>query len=171
MQVNDNARISTCITIVLPGYSFEVNPLNLITALSNFTCIFPIGLCFRNRDYITLFVLLFLSTFSFISHLIENHKHGMGLPQHSEKLSFWTNRMDGLGCLILGIRMIPMLWKVLRLLSGPFILSSLGLFALLLISESEKTIKTRTRFIITHSIWHIGAFLMIWHVLYLFYLT
>ena len=50
---------------------------NVIVALSNYPAILPINTALDNRDFGTFAVINFVATASFISHLFENHKHGM----------------------------------------------------------------------------------------------
>lgn len=51
--------------------------LNLVVALTNITCFYPIYISLFNEDYLTMCCIIFVSFFSFISHLFENYKHGM----------------------------------------------------------------------------------------------
>src|SRR3989304_7064998 len=78
--------------------------LNLFVALSNFTCVYPIYTSFKSHDYITTMIISFVSLFSFLSHLFENHKHGMKGIIKSKKISYILNRLDVLGCIFVIIR-------------------------------------------------------------------
>ena len=57
---------------------------------------------------ITFYCILYVSVLSFISHLVENHKHdmpGVGFPK---KFSYIMNRLDVLGCLIVLYRLVDL---------------------------------------------------------------
>ena len=50
---------------------------NLLVSLTNLTCLLPLYTTIINKDYYTFMSILFVSLASVISHLVENHKHGM----------------------------------------------------------------------------------------------
>lgn len=145
------------------------NFLNLITSLSNIVCLYPLKLSYDNNDNLTFYTLLFLFIASFVSHLIENHKHGMGDPYVSQNISYVLNRVDNVAAVMFAIRMIPIVLKVQYQIDRSDIVLTMITCCLGWISESEQTLKTRTRYIICHSLWHIGAFLMINQILLIYY--
>src|SRR5665648_393423 len=78
---------------------------NLITAITNAPCIYPIYLSYAKSDYITTSILSFVSVASIVSHLAENHKHGMpGLFNISTNTSYILNRLDVFGAIMTGMR-------------------------------------------------------------------
>lgn len=148
---------------------------NLVVALSNLTCLFPIWKTYDQGDLITLCLISFVSVASFVSHLFESHKHGMTGFGVDPKISFLLNRFDVLGVFLFFSRMIYLWWASgleLSLIRDHFELfcQLVFLFCLLLISEYDKTDKTKRIFIITHSLWHLGIFMMINKYLDIFYL-
>ncbi len=48
---------------------------NLLVALSNYLSIYHIYTSFKNEDYLTIMCIFRFALFSFLSHLVENHKH------------------------------------------------------------------------------------------------
>ena len=138
---------------------------NIIVALSNVLSFYPIYISYFKRDYITTSLLSFVSTTSFISHLIENHKHGMPGIGFSKKMSYIMNRFDVLGCIMVSARLLYLYnskynfsLKIIKnnkfkflLMASPFILGR--------ISEYDKyNTALKTRYIITHSLWHLSIF-------------
>lgn len=67
---------------------------NLIVAVSNFPAIYPIITCYQNQDYITLITIGFVAIASLLSHVVENHKHGMPGIGVSNQISYLLNRFD-----------------------------------------------------------------------------
>jgi hypothetical protein len=139
---------------------------NLLVAFSNFPCVYPISQSYDKGDYLTTSVIAFVSIASFVSHLIENHKHGMPGIGFSKKVSYYSNRLDVLGCVLAGSRFAYLYYAkyglpidiilanklTFLLLTGPVIL--------LKISEYDKyNPKLKYRYIITHSIWHMSIFM------------
>lgn len=140
---------------------------NIIVALTNIPCIFPIYRSFIHHDYWTFAALTFVSIGSIVSHLIENHKHGMiGFPNISKETSYLWNRIDVLGSRLLIIRLLYLFYKKCHLsmiINHPsqwFIMLSPILF--LKVSEYDKyNARLKPVYIVTHSIWHITVFLSI----------
>lgn len=77
--------------------------LNYIVALSNLPILCPLKLAIMNGDYWTGASIGFVGSMSFISHLIENHKHGMEGIGLSKQVSYLLNRFDVLGCVIFSV--------------------------------------------------------------------
>lgn len=131
---------------------------NLIVASTNCLAYFPIITSFNQEDYLTCFLLVFVATASFISHLVQNHKHDMpGMFDFSHNISIWTNYLDILGCILVVNRLLHLFYerwkwnKELILIIYHFVLA----YALNLVSEN--TISKNT-FIICHSLWHLLIF-------------
>lgn len=134
---------------------------NIMMAVSNLTCILPIYCCYTHQDYISMCCIGSLSIFSMISHLIENHKHGMmGIPGISKEQSILFNRLDVLFCYIVIFRLLY-LCNYGMLLSQYYFMTIIPCCALMVISEYDKyNIQLQTRYLITHSIWHFTVFLI-----------
>ena len=163
----------------------KINRLNLITSLSNITCILPIYEAYsRNAIYLTI-IIINSAFWSFVSHLYENHKHGMGLKIHSKKFSYYTNMLDGISAFILCYWMSCLLFNYcmktieeifeykdediimifLYILTDKCLLriftTILSFFAFS-ISQIDESKDTRKIYLIFHSIWHITIFLNLW---------
>jgi hypothetical protein len=140
---------------------------NLLVAVTNLPVILPLLVTWNNNDFLSFFVIAFVGFFSFVSHLVENHKHGMpGFFSVSTSTSYLLNRFD-----VLGVYMT--LGRFLYLYSLKFGFSTefitkhyiligalTGSFMLNIISEYDKSYETKMLFIITHSIWHISIFII-----------
>ena len=78
---------------------------NLIVALTNFPALLSIKKTLLHDDYKTCGILIFLTTWSVISHLIQNHKHNMpGIGNFSISTSKLTNYLDIVGSVLIGFR-------------------------------------------------------------------
>ncbi|AKI80017.1 hypothetical protein QJ850_gp682 [Acanthamoeba polyphaga mimivirus] len=145
---------------------------NLIVAISNFPALFPIGLSLLKKDFITFGIITFVSTASFISHLIENHKHGMSGIGFSQRTSYVWNRLDVLGC-VLSIARFSYLYYNIHGLSVVSIVNNKWLFAMIIpafillrVSEYDKyNPNLKTRYIITHCMWHVCIFNLMYYFL------
>lgn len=146
--------------------------LNLIVASSNIPAVYPLYVSLLHSDYLTFGAIAFVSTFSFLSHLFENHKHGMNgikFVTTSKSFSYILNRLDVLGCILTAMRYIQIIIELDGLfidkinkifLTQPALLSMMftGL-TLNMVSEHDKyNPKLRTFYVITHSFWHLIAF-------------
>ncbi len=141
---------------------------NIVVAFSNIVALFPIMTTIKHNDYLTTLSLIFVFLMSLLSHLIENHKHGMPGVGFSTTASYFMNRLDVLGCFIVIIRMLYIFYQVhqFRLViiyqNVTLFLCAAIIFAILQISEFDKyNSKLRNQYIITHCIWHIGIFYII----------
>lgn len=136
---------------------------NLFVASTNLPILLPLYLSYENNDYVTGLSLLFLGIFSFTSHLFENHKHcmpGFGL---SKKVSYILNRLDVLGCIILGPRLLYFAYLNPLILSWNMMLVLLILGGLNFASEYDKSsLELKNRYILLHSLWHVGIFIWIY---------
>lgn len=130
---------------------------NWIVASSNAPVIMCIYYAWCNRDFISSMLLAFVGFASFVSHLVENHKHGMpGAIKVSQSASLAWNTLDKIGVFLCVVRGIQLFWNHIPSL---WLLICMGLSLLLnLISESDKTPATKTRFIILHCAWHVTIF-------------
>lgn len=141
---------------------------NLLVAVSNIPCLYPIYVAMTNKDYLTTAALTFVSGASFTSHLVENHKHGMPGIGFSKTVSYYLNRLDVLGCILVSSRLAYLYWQN-HGLNFNLIINNKLTFAIYLlpiiflrISEYDKyNAALRNRYIITHCIWHISVFTMI----------
>jgi hypothetical protein len=150
--------------------------LNFITSVTNFTAYFPIYTSFVNNDIITTSCLSFVATMSTFSHLVENHKHGMSGIGCSKELSIITNKLDVLGCVIM-IGRLGYLYYYKMGFSPKLLCDNKTLFMITLLlficnklSEYDnQNVKLRNRYVVLHSIWHMGIYLSINKFLHLIY--
>jgi hypothetical protein len=138
---------------------------NVLVAFSNVSCIYPLYVSFKQNDWITFGSVGFVSVASFVSHLFENHKHGMPGFGLSQNVSSMLNKFDMLGCTMVMLR-FPYLfnkkygnnYKILAN-NWELSLSAILCWLLLRISEYDKyNPKLKTMYITTHCIWHMGIF-------------
>lgn len=140
---------------------------NVIVAFTNFPVILPLETAWKNNDITSFFVILFVGVASIVSHLAENHKHGMpGLFTISKSRSYLLNRLDVMGVYITLLRFLYLYFTKFGL-STQFIILNYKLccalicsFMLNIISEYDKTQNTKNIFIVTHSLWHIFIFIL-----------
>lgn len=138
---------------------------NILVAFSNIPCYFPIRTALQNSDSLTASALIFVSSASFLSHLVENHKHGMPGIGISRQVSYILNRFDVLGCIMVGLRFGCLFYSKYGLSIKPlflnkqlFLFSALS-FLFLRISEHDKyNPKLKYLYIPAHCIWHISIF-------------
>lgn len=141
---------------------------NIIVAFSNLPCLLPIYTSIYNNDLFTAIPIVSVSLFSFVSHLIENHKHGMPGIGLSTKISYFANRLDVISCIAVILRMLFIYYQRYGLVlhNNCFFLSLLMSFVILQISEYDKyNAKLRNRYIVCHYIWHISIFLLMQYFL------
>lgn len=128
--------------------------LNILLALTNVIGLIPVYSCYVRGDIPTALILFYTVTFSFLSHLVENHKHdmiGIGL---SRRHSYILNRLDVLFCFITLFRFLQV-YNIFR--DYRFVTFTLKLLIINLISEYYTP---RHMYVITHSIWHVGIYLL-----------
>jgi len=143
---------------------------NCLVAFSNIVALAPLHTALQHNDYGTLTTIGFVASMSFLSHLVENHKHGMKGIGFSQNVSYILNRLDVLGCVVTsswftylyvtkyGYNLnIVMNNKLLFLLyASPIIL--------LRISEYDKyNAKHRNMYIVSHIMWHASIFYVMNH--------
>ena len=159
--------------IIIIYYNLNITMiLNIIVAFSNIPCIYPILLSLKNRDHITTIAITYVAAASFLSHLVENHKHGMPGIGFSKQTSYMLNRLDVAGCFIMAFRIgyiyfskYGFSFDTINKNKFTFMLYFLP-FILMRISEYDKyNPNLRSMYIITHSIWHISIFSTIHHFL------
>lgn len=144
---------------------------NILVAGSNVFGLCPIMRSYQRQDYITTGAIGFVTGASFLSHLIENHKHGMpGLAcfGFSTNTSYFLNRLDILGCILVSCRLGYLYLKKHSLSLRPILnskyllIGSLFALSLNLISEYDKyNINLKGMYIMTHICWHTSIFLII----------
>lgn len=135
---------------------------NLFMALSNLTCILPIYTSWRFKDGKTCLCLCLVSTASFVSHLVENHKHGMPgfFPEMKRSVSYAWNRIDVLGCLILISRLLYLYVNIYGLILEVQLLPLSLPILLNLISEYDQyNPDLKIRYLCLHSLWHLMVFI------------
>lgn len=140
---------------------------NIVVAFSNAPCIYPLYITYKNKDWITFSSVAFVSGASFVSHLFENHKHGMPGLGLSTNTSYILNRFDVLGCVIVITRVAYLFYKKYGFDSTVvkenylLVLAASLCGICLRISEYDKyNPKLKTMYIATHSVWHVGIFLV-----------
>jgi hypothetical protein len=140
---------------------------NILVAFSNTFAIFPIYQSIIYGDYLTCLVLTFVTS-SFISHLVENHKHGMPGIGFSKNISYFLNRLDVFGCVMVILRLMYLYWLtngfyLMWIYNNNIIVYwSLITFSLNFISEYDKyNVTLQPLYLVTHILWHINIFLLI----------
>jgi len=138
---------------------------NLIVAFSNLPCVYPLYIAYTNNDILTFGAIAFVSTASFVSHLIENHKHGMPGIGFSENISYIANRFDVLGCIGVISRFAYIFYKKYgfnaEIIKQNYMLvfcASLCMMCLRISEYDKYNPELRTMYISTHTIWHMGIF-------------
>lgn len=135
-------------------------------ALTNIPAISPIYTTFMKGDSLTLVSIAFVALASFVSHLVENHKHGMpGLEYgflKSQTISYVLNRIDVIGCYLalarFGYLLVYHQSYVIYITWVDQFQLALAL-ALLCISEYDKyNPALKPIYIMTHSAWHVYIF-------------
>jgi len=133
--------------------------LNVVVALTNFAAYVPLCALWYQRDYTTWSCLVFLATFSFVSHLYESHKHGMkgfGTPVF---VSYLLNRLDVLGCVLLGLRGSYLWYYEFWPFPTQLVVAGCALICLGVSEYDKYNPKRRTLYVVCHSIWHVLAYL------------
>ena len=135
---------------------------NLPTTITNLLFLLPISKAYHHNDYLTASAISAVGTASFISHLVENHKHGMpGMIDVSKNTSYFLNRLDIFGCVIVALRFGYIFitnWKRMRI-SRMEVILTLSALICNMASEYDKH-NSRLKYCLyipLHSIWHIMA--------------
>ncbi len=133
---------------------------NIVVAITNLPAYYPIMIAFNKGDMITGYLILNVAVASFISHLFESHKHGMpgfGMPP---KASFLLNLWDILGCILVIIRFLYLIYYVqISFPSYENIFYIIIAYIFHLISQYDNT-KYKWLYILSHCIWHILIFIV-----------
>lgn len=145
-----------------------------MVALTNLPALVPIFTAYSNNDLWTCAALCFVATASFISHLVENHKHGMpgflrGVSVHQSLM--WM-RIDQLACDVVLLRFLVLLFLHPSWPQSLFtIMYKEGvtlacLFTTLQVSEYDKYNPTlKHAYIFARSWWHIEIFFFLNRIL------
>lgn len=147
--------------------------LNLLVAASNFPVCYPLYASYLNKDPITFAAIIFVGSASFLSHLVENHKHGMKGIGFSEKTSYILNRSDVLGVGLVTARLTYLFLNKYGLSVGQLLWNNKLIFmascilpVFNLVSERDKyNPSLRNKYIVTHCIWHVGIFCLMGYAL------
>ena len=140
---------------------------NILLAATNFTSLYPLYIAWNN-DIITFIILLNVTLASIFSHLFECHKHDMrGYYFHNKTLSYVLNRWDVIGCMIMIMRLLYMLYNLhLLWILSHYFRPLFMLYIVLSISEYDKyNPYLKYVYICMHSIWHLGIFIIIGDIL------
>ena len=127
---------------------------NMLCAVTNLCAYWPITNAFNNGDVCTGTILSYVATASFISHLVECHKFDMPGVGFSTRTSYILNRMDVLGCALVGFRLSYLVAQ--HGLTQRLALCGLGALCLNVISCHGHN--SKTFYLVTHNLWHVAAF-------------
>jgi len=145
---------------------------NIVVALTNYPVIYSIDLAFDKMDYLTGIILLNIGSASFLSHLIENHKHGMPGIGFSSSTSYYLNRWDVISCILVAIRFGYLYWKkydcnmTTLIKNKSMIFEFVFAMVILHLSECDRyNPKLKYMYIILHGTWHLKIFNLLYHFL------
>jgi len=127
-------------------------------AVTNLPILAPIYLACNHRDYWTAIAVGFVFVASFVSHLVENHKHGMpGFIKVSEQVSYYWNRVDVAGCALVAARVLYLYARHRPPITRKDVLLMGFSLAMNVVSEYDKYNPSLKWFpyIALHSIWHV----------------
>lgn len=137
----------------------DMSHWNVVTACTNLVAIWPIRNLIRKQDELTASLLIFAAWASFVSHLLESHKHGsigFGFPK---PWSLRLNYLDRLGCALLIPRVTYIALTQMRNKNLCLFLGCASLcFVANKISEADHSPLTQTRYLLFHNFWHAGIF-------------
>ena len=149
---------------------------NLFVALTNFPIVLPLRAALKNRDYVTVFTVGFVGVASFLSHLVENHKHEMpgflslfGIDFPLE-WSYGLNRCDVLGVILVSLRFGQIYHQRFGWCFRPIIQKGClvkWVFAVCLNLFSEHGTELKWVYLITHCAWHFWVFVLMEEFYYL----
>ncbi len=147
---------------------------NILIACSNYPAIKIIQSTQNNNDIITYIILLFTISISFLSHLFENHKHGMSGWYLSRDWSFFLNRLDLLGVIVTLSRFLYLYyikygWDLSVLIPHqyPLFLTFSGIVFNIISEYDQQNPELKAIYIIAHIMWH----LIFFDVMDYFYIT
>jgi len=141
-----------------------MNEFNVFMAITNIFGFIPLHKTIVMKDFITASCLLYVITFSFLSHLVENHKNnGMRGIGYTTNVSIILNRFDISGCVIVFFRFLYLYINTFGISLNFFQEHSQFTFWLLIAficnKISEKT-SNLLFYIIFHSLWHLLIFML-----------
>lgn len=138
------------------------NRWNIVTAMTNAEAIYPLYVCYKAGDPSMAYLVAVAATASLVSHLFENHKHGMEGFGFSRRISIATNVVDILASLILIGTVGKMAWNLYLKGDSLFLAKIFACYGVcnvfLLLNESDYSASTQRRYLVCHNIWHIGVF-------------
>ena len=136
---------------------------NIVVAITNLVGLLGLHLCQTRREYRALLMAVLSST---VYHLVEHHKHGMPGVSNIHLLACLSNpifhqiflnldRICAIYCFYVFFR-----WEALY---HPYIVLELTLgLAMMFMAENVFTgtdVNSRMLYVITHSVWHLTAYL------------
>ena len=148
---------------------FHPRLYNIINAFSNLTAVDTLITCLQQKDYTTVFCIIFAALSSFFSHLAENHKHNLpGVLGLTPRQSYILNRIDVLAVSVTIAKMIVIYYH--RYGTSLFYFKIHPKFTLLLLialilnlaSERVPVIAENPAYYSwCHSTWHILIFILV----------
>lgn len=148
---------------------FHFNPWNILTAITNFTAALPIWRSYKQKDYVTTALITFAAFASFSYHLIKNHKHGMGIEEHSKTFSAWMNLFDLFGVSLVLVRFSGMFLETYAKLPLTLYLKTGTLLFVLYYGQVDSSSAGLLRYVIFHNLWHIGSFIVMDEFIKIYY--
>jgi hypothetical protein len=147
---------------------------NILTAATNGVAIYPIFLAYKANDMLTVGLIVTAAMASVVSHVLQSHKHGMWGFGISPMISWYLDKMDVVGAMMLvgriGVMAYKFYFKEHRSIPRTLVLSLILSLGSMLISESDYSARTQTRFLICHNIWHVSIFTLLGMFLSNYYL-
>ena len=134
--------------------------------VNNLPALIPLYRSYMYKDRITCGTILYVSSMSAISHLLENHKHGMpGFFNSSSNLSYFFNRLDVIGSGLTIFRFAYLYYEkygfnINQLINNyQLIIITVLSFSCLRISEYDQyNSDLKNRYILFHSLWHLSIY-------------
>ncbi len=147
---------------------------NILVAGSNFGAIKVIQSTLLNDDYITYIVVSYVAVASFISHLFENHKHGMPGWYLSPEVSYLLELLGVTGVILTVTRFCYLYYinygltvDVLKPHLNEICVGVFGIFFNLLSEHDKYNKELKAVYIISHMLWH----MIIFEVMNYFYIV
>lgn len=139
---------------------------NLWMCINNIPAVLPLWSSLKHNDITTFLSVGFVSFMSAISHLVENHKHGMpGWINVSKNVSIITNKLDVLGSFLIITRMTYLYYNkygidISMLVSNWKLLLCVMMSVMCLkISEYDnQNVLIKRRYLVLHTIWHVTIY-------------
>lgn len=134
--------------------------------LNNLPALIPLRRSYMFDDMVTFGTIGYVSSMSAISHLLENHKHGMpGFIPNSSITSWFFNRLDVLGSALVVLRFSYLYYKKYGFNVKPLtdnitlVIASVLSFMCQRISEYDnKNVSLKNRYLLFHSAWHLSIY-------------